>query len=383
MSKSNNMNWKIPLYKVDWDKDDVRTVTNVIKRGMDWAIGPEIEEFEQSLAKYHDSKYCVVFNSGTSAGHAALLSLNLKPSSEVIVPSFTFIATANWPLMVGTKPIFSEIEEQTLGLDPSYLDSIISKKTKVIMPIHYGGMPCKIIEIKKFAEQHKLTLIEDSAESIGSTIGNKKTGTFGDMSILSFAGNKVLTTGEGGAVIVNSKKLYEKLTLIRSHGRQINSNYFQTTKTPNYISLGYNWRMSSMTAALGISQLRKLETLISKRRKNSIYLSSKLKKHSKITLPLDYKNHKNVFQLYTIRIAGKNLRNNLMKFLEKKGIMSKIFFEPVHLSKFYSKNMNKKISLPVTEKISQQVLTLPMYPSLTKNEINFIGDTIDEFFESL
>ena len=377
------MNWKIPLYKVDWDKDDVRTVTNVIKRGMDWAIGPEIEEFEQSLAKYHDSKYCVVFNSGTSAGHAALLSLNLKPSSEVIVPSFTFIATANWPLMVGTKPIFSEIEEQTLGLDPSYLDSIISKKTKVIMPIHYGGMPCKIIEIKKFAEQHKLTLIEDSAESIGSTIGNKKTGTFGDMSILSFAGNKVLTTGEGGAVIVNSKKLYEKLTLIRSHGRQINSNYFQTTKTPNYISLGYNWRMSSMTAALGISQLRKLETLISKRRKNSIYLSSKLKKHSKITLPLDYKNHKNVFQLYTIRIAGKNLRNNLMKFLEKKGIMSKIFFEPVHLSKFYSKNMNKKISLPVTEKISQQVLTLPMYPSLTKNEINFIGDTIDEFFESL
>jgi perosamine synthetase len=377
------MNWKIPLYKVDWDKDDVKTVTNVIKRGMDWAIGPEIEEFEQSLANYHDSKYCVAFNSGTSAGHAALLSLNLKPSSEIIVPSFTFIATANWPLMVGTKPIFSEIEEETLGMDPSYLDSIISKKTKVLMPIHYGGMPCKIIEIKKFAEQHKLTLIEDSAESIGSTIGNKKTGSFGDMSILSFAGNKVLTTGEGGAVIVNSKKLYEKLKLIRSHGRQINSNYFHTTKTPNYISLGYNWRMSSMTAALGISQLRKLETLISKRRKNSIYLSSKLKKCSEITLPLDYKNHKNVFQLYTIRIKGKNLRNNLMKFLEKRGIMSKIFFEPVHLSKFYSKNMNKKISLPVTEKISQQVLTLPMYPSLTKNEINFISDTINEFFETL
>ena len=377
------MKWKIPLYKVDWDKEDVRTVTNVIKRGMDWAIGPEIEEFERSLANYHNSKYCVVFNSGTSAGHAALLSLNLKPSSEIIVPSFTFIATANWPLMVGAKPIFSEIEEETLGMDPSYLNSIISKKTKVIMPIHYGGMPCKIIEIKKFAEQHKLTLIEDSAESIGSTIGNKKTGSFGDMSILSFAGNKVLTTGEGGAVIVNSKKLYEKLKLIRSHGRQINSNYFHTTKTPNYISLGYNWRMSSMTAALGISQLRKLETLISKRRKNSIYLSSKLKKCSEITLPLDYKNHKNVFQLYTIRIRGKNLRNNLMKFLEKRGIMSKIFFEPVHLSKFYSKNMNKKISLPVTEKISQQVLTLPMYPSLTKNEINFISDTINEFFETL
>ena len=376
------MKWKIPLYKVDWDKEDVRTVTNVIKRGMDWAIGPEIEEFEQSLANYHDSKYCVVFNSGTSAGHAALLSLNLKPSSEIIVPSFTFIATANWPLMVGTKPIFSEIEEETLGMDPSYLDSIISKKTKVLMPIHYGGMPCKIIEIKKFAEQHKLTLIEDSAESIGSTIGNKKTGSFGDMSILSFAGNKVLSTGEGGAVIVNSKKTYEKLKLIRSHGRQINSNYFQTNETPNYISLGYNWRMSSMTAALGISQLSKLDKLISKRRKNAQYLSSKLNKHSKIILPFDYKNHKSVFQLFSIRVTD-NLRDNLMAFLTNKGIMSKIFFEPVHLSKFYSKNMNKKISLPKTEKISQQVLTLPMYPSLTKDDINFISDSIDEFMEIL
>ena len=376
------MKWKIPLYKVDWDKEDVRTVTNVIKRGMDWAIGPEIEEFEQSLANYHDSKYCVVFNSGTSAGHAALLSLNLKPSSEIIVPSFTFIATANWPLMVGTKPIFSEIEEETLGMDPSYLNSIISKKTKVIMPIHYGGMPCKITEIKKFAKQHKLILIEDSAESIGSTIGNKKTGSFGDMSILSFAGNKVLPTGEGGAVIVNSKKIYEKLKLIRSHGRQINSNYFQTNETPNYISLGYNWRMSSMTAALGISQLSKLDKLISKRRKNAQYLSSKLNKHSKIILPFNYKNHKSVFQLFSIRVTD-NLRDNLMTFLTSKGIMSKIFFEPVHLSKFYSKNMNKKSSLPKTEKISQQVLTLPMYPSLTTNDINFISDSIDEFMETL
>jgi perosamine synthetase len=376
------MKWKIPLYKIDWDKEDVRTVTNVIKRGMDWAIGPEIEEFEQSLANYHDSKYCVVFNSGTSAGHAALLSLNLKPSSEIIIPSFTFIATANWSLMVGTKPIFSEIEEETLGMDPSYLDSIISKKTKVIMPIHYGGMPCKITEIKKFAEQHKLTLIEDSAESIGATIGNKKTGSFGDMSILSFAGNKVLPTGEGGAVIVNSKKIYEKLKLIRSHGRQINSNYFQTNETPNYISLGYNWRMSSMTAALGISQLSKLDKLISKRRKNAQYLSSKLNKHSKIILPFNYKNHKSVFQLFSIRVTN-NLRDNLMAFLTSKGIMSKIFFEPVHLSKFYSKNMNKKISLSKTEKISQQVLTLPMYPSLTKDDMNFISDSIDEFMETL
>lgn len=377
------MNWKIPLYKVDWDRDDVRSVTTVIKRGMDWAIGPEIEEFEKLLRDFHNSKYCVVFNSGTSAGHAALLSLNLKTFNEIIVPSFTFIATANWPKMVGASPIFSEIEEDTLGMDPSYLKSIISKKSKVIMPIHYGGMPCKITEIKRIAKENKIILIEDCAESIGASIGKRKTGEFGDLSILSFAGNKVLTTGEGGAVITNSKKIYEKLKLIRSHGRQMNSNYFQTNETPNYISLGYNWRMSSMTASLGISQINKLDKLISKRRKNAQYLSSKLKKYPEIILPFDYKNHKNIFQLYSIRIKDKNLRNNLMKFLTKKGIMSKIFFEPVHLTKFYSKNTKMKISLPITEKISQQILTLPMYPGLTKDEMDFIIDSIGEFFEIL
>ena len=377
------MKWKIPLYKVDWDDEDVKTVTNVIKRGMDWAIGPEIEEFERLLANYHESQYCVVFNSGTSAGHAALLSLNLKLSSEVIIPSFTFISTANWPLMVGAKPIFSEIEEETLGMDPSYLNSIISKKTKVIMPIHYGGNPCKIIEIKRFAKEQKLILIEDCAESIGATIGKRKTGTFGDLSILSFAGNKVLTTGEGGAIITNSKQIYEKLKLIRSHGRQINSNYFQTNETPNYVSLGYNWRMSSMTAALGISQLNKLEKLIAKRQKNSIFMSSRLKKHAQIVIPVEYKNHKNVYQLYSIRLSTKNIRNSLMKFLASKGMMSKIFFEPVHRTKFYTKNKFKKVSLPVTDKISDQILTLPMYPTLSKIEMNFICDSIDEFIETL
>ena len=140
--------------------------------------------------------------------------------------------------------------------------------------------------------------------------------------------------------------------------------------------------MSSMTAALGISQLSKLDKLISKRRKNAQYLSAKLNKHSKIILPFNYKNHKSVFQLFSIRVTD-NLRDNLMTFLTKKGIMSKIFFEPVHLSQFYSKNINKKILLPTTEKISKQVLTLPMYPSLTKHDINFIGDSIDEFMETL
>ena len=372
---------KIPLYKIFTDREDNRAVNKVLQRGMDWAIGPEIAEFEKKLASYIGTKYCIAFNSGTSAGHAALLAININ-SGEVIVPSFTFISTANWPLMVNAKPKFVDIEEENFGLNPERVKSEITKNTKAIIPIHYGGLPCKIIEINRIARNKKIPLIEDCAEAFGTKIKGVSVGTFGQMSIFSFAPNKILTTGEGGAICTDSRKIFEKLQLIRSHGRLINENYFKTSQLPNYISIGYNWRMSSMTAALGISQLSKLDKLISKRRKNAQYLSSKLNKHSKIILPFDYKNHKSIFQLFSIRVTD-NLRDNLMAFLTNKGIMSKIFFEPVHLSKFYAKNMNKKISLPKTEKISQQVLTLPMYPSLTKGDMNFISDSIDEFMETL
>ena len=166
--------WKIPLYKVLNDEDDVKAVSKVIKRGMDWAIGPEIEKFENTLAKYIGTKYCLAFNSGTSAGHAALLCYKLGLNSEILVPSFSFIATANWPLMVNSKPKFSDIDKTTYGLDPEKLENMISKSTKMIIPIHYGGLPCKISEIKKIAKDHKIALIEDVAESIGAEINNKK-----------------------------------------------------------------------------------------------------------------------------------------------------------------------------------------------------------------
>lgn len=208
------MTWKIPLYKVLWDNEDINAVSKVVKRGMDWAIGPEIEEFEKLLADYLGMDYCQVFNSGTSAGHAALLAMGIKSSDKIIVPSFTFIATANWTLMVGAKPNFVDIEEETMGLNPIQIESSITKNTKLIIPIHYGGMPCRMKEIMNVAKKRKIPVLEDAAESFGASIKNKKVGTFGDMAILSFAGNKTLTTGEGGALITNSKKLYEKFKLL-------------------------------------------------------------------------------------------------------------------------------------------------------------------------
>ena len=375
------MKWKIPLYKIFTDRDDNKAVNKVLQRGMDWAIGHEIAEFEKKIANYIGTKYCVAFNSGTSAGHAALLAININ-SGEVIVPSFTFISTANWPLMVNAKPKFVDIEEENFGLNPERVKSEITKNTKAIIPIHYGGLPCKIIEINRIARNKKIPLIEDCAEALGTKIKGVSVGTFGQMSIFSFAPNKILTTGEGGAICTDSRKIFEKLQLIRSHGRLINENYFKTSQLPNYISIGYNWRMSSMTAALGLSQFDKLDRIIQLRRRHARFYVSKLKKINEIKLPDEPKDHLHVYQLFTIQLKNNLIRHKLQKFLASKGIMTKVFFEPIHLSKFYKKSGFGKKSLSNTEKISRTVLSLPIFPGLKSEEITHICDSIKEFFEN-
>lgn len=375
------INWKIPLYKVSNDSSEIKAISKVIKRGMDWAIGPEIEEFENKLAKYIGTKYCISFNSGTSAGHAALLSYNLKKNDQVLVPSFSFIATANWPLMANCETKFVDIEEQNYGMDPKKIENSISKKTKIIMPIHYAGLPCKINEIKKIAKQNKIVLIEDAAESIGSKINKQNIGTFGELGIFSFAGNKILTSGEGGAIVTNSKEKFDKLKLIRSHGRKSVDNYFSSIQTPKYVELGYNWRMSSITAAICLSQLYKIEKLINSRRQNAKYYQKKLKKFKEIKIHEEPIGYKHVYQLYSIQLPSKKIRDGLSKFLAKKGIMSKVFFAPIHLTDHFSSYKIKQKKMTNTEKISERILSLPMYPDLRKDEINEIVDTISEFFE--
>lgn len=380
--KKSAAEWKIPLYKVLIDKDDAKIVSKVIKRGSYWAIGPEIEEFEQQLANYVGTNYCATFNSGTSAGHAALISCNVKPKDEIIVPSFTFVSTANWAKMVNAKPKFCDIEEETLGIDPAQVERNFTKRTKIIMPVHYAGLPCKIKEISAFAKSKKTILIEDAAESIGSSINKKKVGSFGNLAIFSFAGNKVLTTGEGGAITTNSKKIFEKLKLIRSHGRLDKHNYFASITKPNYISLGYNWRMSSITAAVGISQLAKIDKLINLRRKKAKYLSLRLDKFKHVKLHKESKGVVHAYQLYSIRLSNTNERNKMIQFLAKKGIMSKVFFHPVHLSAFYNKDQNVyNSSLKKTELVSNTILSLPMFPGLKLEEMKYIIDSIGEFFE--
>jgi perosamine synthetase len=375
------MTWKIPLFKTYWDEEDIKSVADVIKRGSYWATGPEIEEFEDKLSEYIGTKYAVTFNSGSSALHALLLAYDLKQGDEIIVPSFTFIATANAPLFVGAKPVFAEIEDRTYGLDPEDVKEKITNKTKAIMPIHYGGCSCLIRELKEIAEDHNLLLIEDAAESLGAKIKDKKVGTFGDSAMLSFCQNKVISTGEGGAIVTNSKEICEKLKLIRSHGRLETQDYFSSTGYMDYITLGYNFRMPTMVAALGLSQLNKIDKVIKMRRDKAGYMTEKLSKNKEITLPIPPPDYFHVYQMYAMRINN-NLRDGLMKYLSEKGIMTKVYFPPIHLTHFYRNEFGYKGGeLPITEEISDQVLSLPLYPTLTEKKIDYIIEKINNFLE--
>jgi len=369
--------WKIPLFKMYWDENDINTVNTAIRSGMNWALGPQIPAFEKMIADYIGTDYCVTFNSGTSALHAALLAYGIGAGDEIIVPSFTFIATANAPKFVGAIPVFADIEDATFGLDPSDVEAKITPRTKAILPVHYGGFPCKIRELQKIADDHGFILIEDTAEAFGARVGERRVGTFGDSAIMSFCQNKIITTGEGGAVVTNNRDLYEKMKLIRSHGRPDTVDYFSTTEVLDYISLGYNFRISTMTAALGIAQLNKIEQIISQRRSDADHYRTGLISIPNLLVPNEEEGTYPVYQLFSIRV---NKRDDLMKYLETKGIMTKIYFPPVHKTHYYQNVLKYTCSLPVTDAVSKEIVSLPFYPGISRQEIDTVIGEIEAFY---
>ena len=351
----------IPLFKIHWDDNDIEAVVSSLKRGMSWADGPTVEEFEKLIAQYIGRKYAVVFNSGTSALHALFMALGIGGGDEVIVPSFSFIATANAPLFVGANPVFADIEEDTYGLDVKEVEKKITEKTKAIMPMHYGGAVARDIkELRALADKHNIILIEDAAESFGAKLDNQKVGCFGHHAMFSFCQTKVFTTAEGGCIVTDSEEICNKLKLLRSHGKE----------KDEYVSLGYNFRMPDCLASLGISQLNKVDKLIEIRREKADYYDNNLS--GDIIIPKFNCFH--VRQEYHIRTKR---RDELKQYLAEKGIGTRISFPLIHLTKFYQRADN----LPIAEKIVSENISLPLYVDLTKQEQDYIIEEIKKFYE--
>lgn len=361
-----------------YDEDDIESVSAALRSGMNWAVGSDVTSFENELAEYIGTRYCLTFNSGTSALHTALLAHGIGAGDEVIVPSFTFIATANAPLFVGARPVFADIEETTLGLDPDSVLEQITPRTRVLMPVHYGGCPCMIRELREIADDHNLILIEDAAEALGASIEGKKVGSYGDSSMLSFCQNKVITTGEGGALVTDDRDLYERSKLIRSHGRLETADYFSSCVSMDYITLGYNFRLSNIAAALGRAQLRKVDQIIAMRKAIAgLYTTLLQEKVPEISVMSPPDGYMHVNQLFSVRVPQ---RDGLMKYLAEQGIMSKIYFDPVHLTQHYRSLPGYDVSLPITETVTGDILSLPIYPGMPEEEVIRVVDTMAEYY---
>lgn len=372
---------QIPLFEIDWDDSDIFAISESIRRGSYWAKGPNVDKFEEKLENYLGVNHAIVVNSGTTALVAILHGLGIGEGDEVIVPSFTFIATANAVRLVGAVPVFADIETESFGLDPTSVESKIGKNTAAIIPVHPYGTSCRIRELAAIAFDHDIALIEDAAEALGAEVDGRKLGTFGNGAALSFCQNKVVATGEGGAVVTNDDELAKAVRLYRSHGRA-STDYFERSDSGRYVDIGTNIRMSDLTAALGCSQLDRIDQLIEGRQRAAAELDDGLTGIDGIRPhePLPGSTH--VYQLYTVELADRIDRDHIIDVLDDSGISSKVYWDPpVHRTEYYTATNDGIPSLPTTDDVSGRVLSLPMYPNLSTRQTERIIDAVRDAVE--
>jgi len=368
---------KVPLCRPEIGEKEIEEIKRVLDSG--WlAHGPKVKEFEKKFAEYIGVKYAVSLNSCASALQAAIMAKNLK--GEIILPSFTFPASANAIINAGCIPVFAEIRKDTMNIDISDVEKKITLRTVGIMPVHFAGQSCEMDKIMELAKKHNMTIIEDSAEAIGTTYTGKKTGAFGE-GCFSFYPTKNITTAEGGMVTTNSKETAEMVQTIRGHGVSKGAYEREHAEKP-WIRMatmpGYNFRMNEIQAVLGIEQLKILDELNEKRRKNAQYLNRGLSRYREITTPYEDKKGKHTYQMYVIQLDEKIDRDAFVIYLRNNGVEANVHFFPgVHQHPYYEKTFGKK-SLPVTESISRIVATLPMFPSMTKKQMDIIIEKVGE-----
>ncbi|OLC36378.1 MAG: hypothetical protein AUH84_01640 [Thaumarchaeota archaeon 13_1_40CM_4_38_7] len=359
-------NFKIRVAEPNITEEDARAAYQAIKENC-LSSGPYVEKFEHDFANYVGVKEAVAVNSGTAALHLPIESLGIKNGDEVITTPFTFAATSNVIVLQNAKPVFVDIEPETYNLDPYKIEKALTPKTKAIMPIHYGGQCAEMDAINEIAQKHNLYVIEDAAPALGALYKGRKAGTLSIAAGFSFFPDKNMTTGEGGMIATNDHELAEKCRILRKNG---------ASKRYYNIYIGWNFKMPDPNAALGISQLKRIESIIEAKNKVAKYYSSLLKDRGVIPpLVKDYNRH--TFMLYVILTNNNKQRETIRLGLEREGIETRINFPPMHLQPVYSKMFGfKKGMFPVTEDIAERILGLPIFIKMTKEQQDTVVEKI-------
>jgi perosamine synthetase len=360
---------QIPVARPVVGPDEVAAVSDVLMSGM-LAQGEKVAEFEQKFAGYCGAAHAVATNNGTAALHAALLAAGIGPGDEVIVPAFSFIATATAVSMCGAKPVFADVDEETFTIRPDQVKERITPKTKAVIGVHLFGQPFDVDPILEICEAHTIPLIEDAAQAHGALYHGVRAGNLGKLACFSFYATKNMITGEGGMVTTNDKPLADKLRLIVNHGQS--EKYLHT-------ELGYNYRMTDIAAAIGIVQLRKLDKFNLRRRKNAEYYTANLTAKG-LVKPRVAEGVQHVYHQYVIQLTPEFplSRSALMDLLKAKGIGSAVHYPiPIHRQPLYAPVADPD-PCPVATRLSASVLSLPVHPSLDTKDLAYICETLNK-----
>jgi perosamine synthetase len=361
---------RLRLARPDVGEEELDAIRRVFASGM-LTNGVETRTFEEAFAQRHEAEHAVAFANGTVALAGLYLALGIGPGDDVIVPSFTFISTATSVLHVGANPIFADIDPVTLNLDPEDVARRLTPATKAIVPVHYGGQPADLAELKAIADDAGAALLEDAAEAHGATYRQRPVGTYGLAGMFSFTPTKNITTGEGGIVTTDDGDIAERLRLLRNHGQA--SRY-------DHPMLGYNWRMTEMQAAMGQVQLGKLDNVLSRKRHAARHLTKRLDAVDGIRPPVVADDRDHVFMLYTTVIED-DRRDHLHDRLEAQGIEARLYFPPAHRQQVFATS-GPPPDLPVTDWAADHALSLPMHTQLSAGELDEIADAVADALQT-
>jgi perosamine synthetase len=376
----------IPYGRQSIDKNDIEAVVEVLRS--DWLTnGPKVPEFETALAKFVGAKYAVAVCNGTAALHAAMFALGIGPGDEVILPPMTFASTANCIVFQGGTPVFSDIDPDTLLIDPTLIEDKITTRTKAIIAVDYAGQPCDYDALRNIAVKNGIYLVADACHALGARHKDKMVGTLADMTVFSFHPVKHITTGEGGMIVTHNGELDARLRLFRNHGIATDHKQRDEQRTWFYemLELGYNYRITDFQCALGLSQLKKLPTALENRRRIASRYDNAFASVSAIQ-PLTIQKHVlHAYHLYSIQLVLQKLsstRSEIFLTLRNEGLGVNVHYIPVHLHPFYRQRFGLKEGLcPVSEAAYKRLITLPLFPAMTDDDVVTVIATVKKIME--